>query len=105
MTRTGETNSNAVFCRGDSMRPLFRPGDRIVFVPCRVEELKRGDVIIFLPPGKQERVVHRVVFKGHESVRTQGDASPSRDAGEAAASAGICGESVMKGACVESCSA
>jgi signal peptidase I len=94
-----------LFARGNSMRPFFRPGDLIVFVPCRVEEVRQGDVIIFAPPGQEERVVHRVVFKGPESVRTQGDASPSRDAGEAAASAGICGESVMKGACVESCSA
>jgi signal peptidase I len=82
MTRTGETNSNAVFCRGDSMRPLFRPGDRIEFVPCRVEELMRGDVIIFVPPEKQERVVHRVVSKGPEGIRTQGDANPRLDAGE-----------------------
>jgi len=72
----------SLFVRGDSMRPLFRPGDRIVFVPCRVEELRRGDVIIFLPHGQEERVVHRVVFKGPESVRTRGDANPRRDPGE-----------------------
>jgi hypothetical protein len=82
MTRTGEANSNAVFCRGESMRPLFRPGDRIEFAPCRIEELKRGDVIIFVQPGKQERVVHRVVSKGPEGIRTQGDANPRLDAGE-----------------------
>jgi signal peptidase I len=82
MTRTGETNSNAVFCRGESMRPLFRPGDRIEFVPCRIEKLRCGDVIIFVPPEKQERVVHRVVSKGPEGIRTQGDANPRLDAGE-----------------------
>ena len=36
-----------VFCRGESMRPLFQPGDRICFEPCRIEDLRRGDVIIF----------------------------------------------------------
>jgi phage repressor protein C with HTH and peptisase S24 domain len=41
----------SLFVRGDSMRPIFRPGDRIVFVPCRVEEVRQGDVIIFAPPG------------------------------------------------------
>jgi signal peptidase I len=82
MTQTGETNGNAVFCRGESMQPLFRPGDRIVFVPCRVEELRRGDVIIFKPPGQDERVVHRVLSTGSEGVRTQGDANPYRDTGE-----------------------
>ncbi len=81
MSETGEKASGAVFCRGESMQPLLRPGDRIVFVPCRVEELKRGDVIIFLLPGKQERVVHRVVSNGPEGIRTRGDANPCRDTG------------------------
>ena len=81
MSETGEKANGAVFCRGESMQPLFRPGDRIVFVPCRAEELRRGDVIIFLPPGKQERVVHRVVSKGLEGIRTKGDANPCRDTG------------------------
>jgi hypothetical protein len=63
------------------MRPLFQPGDRIHFAPCRVQELRRGDVIIFIPDGQAERVVHRVVSKGPEGVRTQGDANPGRDTG------------------------
>ena len=72
----------SLFVRGDSMRPLFRPGDRIVFIPCRVEELWRGDVIIFTPPGQGERVVHRVVSTGPGGTRTRGDANPRRDPGE-----------------------
>jgi hypothetical protein len=64
------------------MRPLLRPGDRFVFVPCRVEDLRRGDVIIFIPYGQKDRVVHRVVSRGPEGVRTQGDANPCRDTGE-----------------------
>lgn len=72
----------SLFVRGDSMRPLFRPGDRIVFAPCRAEELRRGDVIIFTPPGQRERVVHRVVSTGLGGIRTQGDANPCRDTGE-----------------------
>jgi hypothetical protein len=69
-----------VFCRGESMRPLFRPGDRIRFVPCRIEELRRGDVIVFVPPGKKERVVHRIVSCGPDGIRTKGDANPYADA-------------------------
>lgn len=72
----------SLFVRGDSMRPLFRPGDRIVFIPCLIEELRRGDVIIFVPDGQRERVVHRVVSTGPGGVRTRGDANPSRDPGE-----------------------
>jgi hypothetical protein len=80
MSETGEKANGAVFCRGESMQPLFRPGDRIVFVPCRAEELRRGDVIIFIPPGQEERVVHRVVSTGPDGIRTKGDANPYRDA-------------------------
>jgi hypothetical protein len=63
------------------MRPLLRPGDRIRFVYCRVEEVRRGDVIIFIPPGQEERVVHRVVSTGPGGIRTKGDANPCRDTG------------------------
>jgi len=82
MTGAEEKNINAIFCRGESMQPLFRQGDRICFVPCRVEELRQGDVIIFVPPGQKERVVHRVVSKGPEGIRTRGDANPCADAWE-----------------------
>jgi len=61
------------------MRPFIRPGDRIVFVPCRVAELRRGDVIIIKPPGQDERVVHRVVSTGPDGIRTKGDANSYRD--------------------------
>jgi len=64
------------------MRPLFRPGDRIVFIPCRIEDLQQGDVILFTPPGEKERVVHRIVSKGSGGIRTKGDANSYRDVWE-----------------------
>lgn len=82
MNERDEIFRDAVFCRGESMRPLFRPGDRIVFVPCRAEELRRGDVIIFRAPAQTERVVHRVVSAWPCGIRTRGDANPCRDTGE-----------------------
>jgi len=80
MTGTDEKKKNAVFCRGESMLPLFRPGDRIRFVPCRAEEVRRGDVILFTPQGRDERVVHRVVSIDIHGIRTRGDANPGADA-------------------------
>jgi signal peptidase len=82
MTGMDEKNDNAVFCRGESMSPLFRPGDRILFDPCRIENLRRGDVIIFNAPGQEERVVHRVFTIGSSGIRTKGDANLSRDSWE-----------------------
>ncbi|HQL89862.1 MAG TPA: hypothetical protein PLQ15_04620 [Syntrophales bacterium] len=68
-----------IFCRGESMRPLLRPGDRIRFAPCRAGEVRPGDVILFVPPGRDERVVHRVVSAGPDGIRTRGDANPRAD--------------------------
>jgi signal peptidase len=68
-----------LFARGNSMRPFFRSGDLIVFVPCRVEDVRKGDVIIFIPPGQKERVVHRVISTASAGIRTKGDANLSRD--------------------------
>ncbi len=79
---TGTNQPGFFFLRGDSMRPLFRPGDRVCFVPCRVDDLQRGDVIIFAPPGKAERVVHRVVSTGPGGIRTRGDANGCVDSWE-----------------------
>jgi hypothetical protein len=79
MAGLNKKKGDAVFCRGESMRPLFRPGDRIRFVPCCIENLRQGDVIIFIPPGQQERVIHRVVSTGPDGIRTKGDANPYRD--------------------------
>jgi signal peptidase I len=70
-----------LFCRGESMRPLFRPGDRIHFAACRIEEVRQGDVIIFTSPGQVERIIHRVVSTGPDGIRTKGDANPCRDTG------------------------
>jgi signal peptidase I len=79
LSRPENQGCSEIFCRGYSMRPLFRPGDRIHFAPCRVEELRRGDVIIFIPPGQKERVVHRVISTGPAGIRTKGDANSDID--------------------------
>ena len=78
-SRLENPGCSEIFCRGYSMRPLLRPGDRIHFTPCRVEELRRGDVIIFIPPGQRERVVHRVISTGPAGIRTKGDANSDID--------------------------
>ncbi|OPY06064.1 MAG: hypothetical protein A4E67_01638 [Syntrophaceae bacterium PtaB.Bin038] len=44
-----------IFCRGESMRPLFRPGDRVRIVACRIKDLRRGDVIIFNSPRRHKK--------------------------------------------------
>jgi signal peptidase len=79
VTRLEKRPDGHLFCRGESMRPLFRPGDRIHFALCRVEDLRQGDVIIFILPGREERIVHRVVSTGPGGIRTRGDSNPGKD--------------------------
>ena len=41
-----------VFYRGSSMAPVFQTGDRMRVVSCDEAELRRGDIIVFKPPGE-----------------------------------------------------
>ncbi len=64
---------------GPSMRPTFRAGDLLRVVPVKNDELSRGDVILYRPPGECQKVTHRVVSVSPEGVRTRGDASCRMD--------------------------
>jgi signal peptidase I len=44
-----------------------------------VSALRVGDVITYTPPGRQERVTHRVVAIGGGALRTRGDANAATD--------------------------
>ncbi|WP_265582050.1 signal peptidase I [Methanofollis aquaemaris] len=65
---------------GPSMYPTLRTLDIIRYRPydagCR---MRRGDVILFRPPGRNRIVIHRVVAVTHEGIRTQGDNNLSCD--------------------------
>jgi len=64
---------------GSSMSGTFRPGDLLYVVPYEGEEVRCGDVIVFIPPGRERRVVHRVVSVSPGGIRTQGDNSSKED--------------------------
>jgi hypothetical protein len=55
------------------MMPTLRPGDKI---QCDVDErqqIRKGDVIVFVPPGGDSKIVHRVTFVNSNGIRTRGD--------------------------------
>jgi len=64
---------------GPSMNPILRAGDRLQIIPSGQEEIRRGDVIVFIPPGHETKVVHRVVSVGSQAFRTRGDSCPQVD--------------------------
>jgi signal peptidase len=58
---------------GPSMNPTLRPGDRLHIIPCDSRKVQRGDVVVFIPPGGDSKVIHRVVAMDSQGIRTRGD--------------------------------
>ena len=58
---------------GPSMRPLLKPGDRLQVISYHRQRIRRGDVVVFLPPGGPAKIIHRVVSAGSHGIKTRGD--------------------------------
>jgi hypothetical protein len=61
------------------MSPLLRAGDILQVRPCDVPFIRKGDVIVFTPPGDSNPIVHRVIDRISDRVRTRGDNNPLPD--------------------------
>ena len=70
---------NIIFYLGQSMYPSLQDGDEILWQPCGQYPIRRGDVIVFLPPGEDRIVIHRVITASLKGFRTQGDSNVSPD--------------------------
>jgi len=68
-----KANLNIIRYLGSSMNPALKPGDRLQVIPCNGQKVRRGDVIVFVPPGGESRIVHRVVSIDSEGIKTRGD--------------------------------
>ena len=66
-----------------SMRPTFAPGDLLILKSEPVSSVRVGQVLAFVPPGKNYVETHRVIqvqnIKGETIVRTKGDANNVAD--------------------------
>lgn len=62
-----------------SMRPTANPGDLAILEPMPTKNIKVGDVIVYVPPGKSEMVMHRVHAMGPKGILTKGDANNVTD--------------------------
>jgi len=58
---------------GPSMRPILKHGDLLQVIPYHGQKIHPGDVIVFLPPEGEQRIVHRVISTSSEGIRTRGD--------------------------------
>lgn len=64
---------------GGSMWPTFRDGNLLHFEAYDGIHTRRGDVIVFAPPGTNTVVIHRIVSIDKRGIRTRGDNSDRID--------------------------
>ena len=72
------------FYHGKSMRGTFIPGDSLTVSSVSLNQVRRGDIIIYCKPSKQddaEEIVHRVLALAPDGLVTCGDNNPFNDAG------------------------
>ncbi len=60
--------------KGPSMNPTLRVPDVLQIVPYKDKrDIRRGDVIVFVLPGRNTSVTHRVTAIGPQGIKTRGD--------------------------------
>jgi hypothetical protein len=64
---------------GSSMNPTLKPGDRLQIIPYDRKRIRRGDVVVFIPPGGDTKITHRVISVDSCGIRTRGDNSSYLD--------------------------
>ncbi len=60
---------------GHSMYPLLRDSDEVLIEPIANEQLKHGDVILFLDQSTKELTLHRLIEFSMTTMTTKGDFS------------------------------
>jgi hypothetical protein len=58
---------------GPSMNPTLKSGDRLCITPYDGQKIRRGDVVVFVPPGGDSKIIHRVVSIHSQRIKTRGD--------------------------------
>ena len=58
---------------GSSMNPTLEPGVRLDVSAYRGQKIRKGDVIVFIPPGGDSKIVHRVISVNSNGIKTRGD--------------------------------
>jgi signal peptidase len=61
------------------MNPALKFFDITYAIPYKGQKIRRGDVIVFIPPGEDHKVTHRVIFADSKVIKTRGDSSPNAD--------------------------
>lgn len=73
MERRKPINLKQVNYIGPSMNPKFKAGDRLQAISYNQEEIRVGDVVVFISPEDGSKVVHRVISIDSDGIKTRGD--------------------------------
>jgi len=55
------------------MNPILKSGDRLQIASYGLEEIRVGDVVVFISPEDNSKVVHRVASLNSNGIKTRGD--------------------------------
>ena len=69
----GTIETRSMNYTGSSMNPTLRPGVLLHVRAYHGQKIRRGDVVVFIPPGGDSKIVHRVTSVNSDGIRTQGD--------------------------------
>jgi signal peptidase len=58
---------------GTSMNPTLKSGDWLRITTNHGQRIRQGDVIVFIPPGGDSRIIHRVISVDSKGIKTRGD--------------------------------
>jgi len=67
------------YCLGPSMNPSLRAGDLLTVAPYGDRGVRRGDVVIFRPPGEDRLIAHRIISAGNKKLQARGDNNSRTD--------------------------
>ncbi len=73
MQPTEPTKLKSINYIGPSMNPTLKPGDRLHIIPYDGQKIRRGDVVVIVPPGGDSKIIHRVVSIHSQGIKTRGD--------------------------------
>jgi hypothetical protein len=73
MKQTKPIDLESMHYTGPSMNPILKAGDILEIASYKGQEIRPGDVIVFIPPGGDSKVIHRVAVMDSQGIRTRGD--------------------------------
>jgi signal peptidase len=69
----GTTDIKSMNYIGSSMNPTLESGVRLDVSAYHGQKIRKGDVVVFIPPGGDSKIVHRVISINSDGIRTRGD--------------------------------